>query len=109
MAVTSLGLRLRAVAAASLVLAAAACSGSDDSKAVATVTTESPVAVPAQWVTATAEHVVHGQELSPPAATRLLAYTAVALHEAASTSAPTGGEPLSGRLTGLPATTVEPD
>lgn len=90
-------------------LLATACSASDDSKPVAIALTEAPVAVPAQWVTTAAEHVVPGEELSPPVATRLLAYMSVALHEAASTSSANAGEPLGGRLTGLPDMTLRGD
>lgn len=109
MAATHPGPRLPVVVATALVLLVTACSASDGSKAVAIGPTEAPAAVPAQWVTTAAEHVVPGEKLSPPVATRLLAYTAVALHEAASTSSVTDSEPLGGRLTGLPKMTHQGD
>jgi membrane-associated phospholipid phosphatase len=58
--------------------------------------------VPVGWVTLAAEHLVHVEKLSPPAASRLFAYTAIAMHEAVAAAEP-DAESLGGRLTGMPA------
>jgi cytochrome P450 len=59
-------------------------------------------AVPVGWVTLTTEHLVHAEKLSPPAGSRLIAYTTIALYEAVSAAEP-GAESLAGGLTGTPA------
>jgi hypothetical protein len=69
---------------------------------------DSAAAVPVGWVTLAAEHLVHAEKLSPPAASRLFAYTTIALHEAVAAAEP-GAESFGGRLTGMPTMpTVEP-
>jgi hypothetical protein len=55
-----------------------------------------------EWVTLTAEHLVHAEKLSPPAASRLFAYTTIAVHEAVAAVEPEA-ESLAGGLTGMPA------
>jgi hypothetical protein len=62
---------------------------------------DSSAAVPVGWVRLAAEHLVHAEKLSPPAASRLFAYTAIALHEAAAAAEP-AAESLEGGLTGMP-------
>jgi hypothetical protein len=63
---------------------------------------EGSAAVPVEWVGLTAGHIVHAEPLSHPAASRLFAYTTVALHEAVAAAEP-GAESLAGGLTGAPA------
>jgi hypothetical protein len=66
-------------------------------------------AIPVGWIRLTAEHLVHAEKLSPPAASRLFAYTTLALHEAAAAAEP-GAESLADELTGAPAMpTADPD
>jgi hypothetical protein len=62
---------------------------------------DSSAAVPVGWVTLTTEHLVHAERLSPPAGSRLIAYTTIALYEAVSAAEP-GAESLAGGLTGTP-------
>jgi hypothetical protein len=69
---------------------------------------DSSAAVPIGWVTLAAEHLVHAEKLSPPAASRLFAYTTIALHEAVAAAEP-GTESLADGLTAAPAmTAVDP-
>ncbi|HEY0508012.1 MAG TPA: vanadium-dependent haloperoxidase [Blastococcus sp.] len=64
--------------------------------------------VPVGWVTLAAEHLVHTEKLSPPAGSRLFAYTTIALHEAVAAAEPEAGS-LTGGLTGTPAMpTIDP-
>jgi hypothetical protein len=63
---------------------------------------DSSAAVPVGWVTLAAEHLVHAEELSPPAGSRLFAYTTIALHEAVAAADP-DADSLAGGLTGVPA------
>jgi hypothetical protein len=58
-------------------------------------------ALPAAWVELTAGHIVHAEPLSHPAASRLFAYTTIALHEAVAAADPDAGS-LAGGLTGAP-------
>jgi hypothetical protein len=74
-----------------------------------TSSADGSAAVPLGWVTLTAEHLVHAEKLSPPAASRLFAYTTVALHEAAAAAEP-DAQPLADELTGAPAMpTADPE
>jgi hypothetical protein len=80
----------------------AACGSANQTHPTAHVSsTDGSAAVPVGWITLTAEHLVHAEQLSPPAASRLFAYTAIALHEAVVAAEPEA-ESLEGGLTGMP-------
>ena len=68
----------------------------------AEVESDGAAAVPAGWIELTAGHIVHAEPLSHPAASRLFAYTAIAMHEAVAAADPAAGS-LAGGLTGAPA------
>jgi hypothetical protein len=98
---------LRVVALLAIGAALTACGSAPRSPGRPSVA-DSSAAVPVGWVTLAAEHLVHTEKLTPPAGSRLFAYTTIALHEAVAAADP-DAESLEGELTGVPAMpAVEP-
>jgi hypothetical protein len=96
---------LRAAAVVAIGTTLAACGSANQTHATHATgpagSTDDAAGVPVGWVRLAAEHLVHAEKLSPPAASRLFAYTAIALHEAVAAAEP-AAESLGGRLTGMP-------
>jgi membrane-associated phospholipid phosphatase len=96
---------LRAAAAVAIGTMLTACGPADQTHTTHATGPASPADTaaggPVGWVTLAAEHLVHAEKLSPPAASRLFAYTTIALHEAVAAAEP-DAESLASRLTGMP-------